>query len=322
MASPHVAGAAALIWDYHPTWTYTDVIDAIKNTVDPVPAFANNTVTGGRLNVDRAIRYGAPPPADGDGPVVTGATFQGNSISAVVLTFNEAINPDSVSIIDTPELSSDFTLTGPLGGITIDGIEQLAPNQFRLTFASQTEPGAYILVAGPHIEDLAGNEMNQNGVAPNGENPGDEFTATHTIQDEYIFDSADVNKFIADRTRTVSVLQITDNLSITDLNVTLNLNHTYDRDLRITLVAPDGTQVRLVNRRGGSGDNFINTVLDDEAAVAISQGSAPFTGTYRPEWSLSALDGKSTAGTWQLWIDDLDRFDTGWLNSWSITVQA
>jgi subtilisin family serine protease/subtilisin-like proprotein convertase family protein len=321
MASPHVAGAVALVWDYHPEWTDAEVMNAIKSTVDPIPSLTNLVATGGRLNVDRALRFGAPPPVDAEGPIVTSATFFGNSISSVRVTFNEAINPDTISVND-PEIPDDITLTGPLGGITIAGINQLAPNQFEFTFESQTEPGTYILVVGPFIEDLSQNNMNQNGNEQNGEDPDDQYTTTHTITSDQTFSSDDVNKRINDRTRTISVLQITENLSIADLNVTLNLNHTYDRDLRITLVAPDGTQRRLVNRRGGSGDNFINTVLDDEAALAISQGTAPFTGSYRPEQSLSGFDGKSTAGTWQLWIDDVDRFDTGWLNSWSITVRT
>ena len=34
MATPHVAGALALVWDAHPTWTYQQVIAAVLNTAD------------------------------------------------------------------------------------------------------------------------------------------------------------------------------------------------------------------------------------------------------------------------------------------------
>src|SRR3954463_297638 len=37
------------------------------------------------------------------------------------------------------------------------------------------------------------------------------------------------------------------------------ITHTYDGDLTITLIAPDATRVTLVDQRGGSADNFVNT---------------------------------------------------------------
>ena len=40
-----------------------------------------------------------------------------------------------------------------------------------------------------------------------------------------------------------------------DVNVRVRLNHTFDGDLVISLIAPDGTSVALANNRGGAGDN-------------------------------------------------------------------
>ena len=105
---------------------------------------------------------------------------------------------------------------------------------------------------------------------------------------------------------------------ITDLNVALNITHTFDGDLGISLIGPDGTTVSLSNRNGSSGDNYTNTVFDDEAATPITSGSAPFNGSYRPQASLTGFDGKGITGTWTLRIvDDVAR-DSGTLNSWSI----
>jgi subtilisin family serine protease len=58
MACPHVAGAAALVWSKNPTWTYKQVKDALMSTVDKLPALAEKTVTGGRINVLKALRSG------------------------------------------------------------------------------------------------------------------------------------------------------------------------------------------------------------------------------------------------------------------------
>jgi hypothetical protein len=54
MASPHVAGAAALLLSAC-TLTTSQLKSALLTTVDPVPALSGKTVTGGRLNVDKAL---------------------------------------------------------------------------------------------------------------------------------------------------------------------------------------------------------------------------------------------------------------------------
>lgn len=100
--------------------------------------------------------------------------------------------------------------------------------------------------------------------------------------------------------------------------VNLNLNHTYDFDLEIRLYAPDNTVVLLADNRGGSGDDYIDTVFSDTAGQPISSGSAPFTGTYNPEVPLSTVDGQNN-GQWRLEICDGFGGDDGTLNSWSLT---
>ncbi|MFN2511680.1 MAG: Calx-beta domain-containing protein [Pyrinomonadaceae bacterium] len=107
---------------------------------------------------------------------------------------------------------------------------------------------------------------------------------------------------------------------VQDVNVRVRLNHTFDGDLDISLVHPDGTVVLLSNNRGGSGDNFgtgandcsgTPTVFDDEAASTIAGGTAPFAGSFRPEQALTGLDGKSLNGTWMLRVADTAAIDVG-----------
>ncbi len=56
MACPHVAGAAALIWSQNPSLTYKQVKTALMNSVDVLPTLQGKTVTGGRINVDSALK--------------------------------------------------------------------------------------------------------------------------------------------------------------------------------------------------------------------------------------------------------------------------
>jgi subtilisin family serine protease len=60
MASPHVAGAAALLWAQEPGISPGVVKSKLLSSVDPLPALAGKTVSGGRLNVYRALG-GSPP---------------------------------------------------------------------------------------------------------------------------------------------------------------------------------------------------------------------------------------------------------------------
>jgi uncharacterized repeat protein (TIGR01451 family) len=55
MASPHVAGTAALVLALHPTFSSTRVRAAILFGTDPISALDNITITGGRLNAAKAL---------------------------------------------------------------------------------------------------------------------------------------------------------------------------------------------------------------------------------------------------------------------------
>jgi len=110
---------------------------------------------------------------------------------------------------------------------------------------------------------------------------------------------------------------------ITDVNVTLDIDHTWDEDVEVILIAPNGTQVQLFSFVGGSGDDFDNTTLDDEASTPIASGSAPFSGSYIPASALAAFDGLSPNGTWTLRvIDNWIGLDSGTLNAWSLQIST
>ncbi|MDT0556477.1 proprotein convertase P-domain-containing protein [Patiriisocius hiemis] len=121
-------------------------------------------------------------------------------------------------------------------------------------------------------------------------------------------------------TVTESIITVTDDFGIEDVNVTLNLTHTFTGDLDIFLIGPDGTSVELSTDNGAGGDNMIGTIFDDEASSPITGGSAPFTGSFQPEGSLSDFDGLSSAGDWTLSITDDANADGGQLQDWSLQL--
>lgn len=56
MATPHVAGAAALYWSANPNATYMDVKDAILKSAKKIPALSGRAVTEGKLDVKELMK--------------------------------------------------------------------------------------------------------------------------------------------------------------------------------------------------------------------------------------------------------------------------
>lgn len=108
--------------------------------------------------------------------------------------------------------------------------------------------------------------------------------------------------------------------TVTDVDLTVTIPHTWLEDLDIFLRSPSGTTVHLFNRLGTSDDNLTNTTFDDEAALPISSGSAPFTGRFRPFQALSAFDGQPVQGIWQVIVVDNASLDSGVIQSLTLAM--
>lgn len=101
------------------------------------------------------------------------------------------------------------------------------------------------------------------------------------------------------------------------------LIHTWAGDVVATIIKPNGDTLLFLNGRGSSGDNFIMTQFDDEAALPISgvtSTQAPFTGSWKPESPLAPLAGPGWAGRWILKILDKATGDTGHVAKWSVIL--
>lgn len=125
----------------------------------------------------------------------------------------------------------------------------------------------------------------------------------------------------------LSSISIFDTRRVTDLNVHLTITHQFVSDLQIRLrhhiegADPASDRVvALVLSRGGAGDDFVNTIFDDEATSSITTAGAPFTGSFRPESPLNRFDGQTAAGVWTLEVTDSRAPTVGVLMSWGISL--
>ncbi|MDC8013800.1 proprotein convertase P-domain-containing protein [Tahibacter soli] len=78
------------------------------------------------------------------------------------------------------------------------------------------------------------------------------------------------------------------------LQVAVDIKHTYIGDLKVDLVAPNGTLFNLWNRTGGGTDNIIQTFTVNASAVTAN-------------------------GVWKLRVNDNASADTGKIDSWGLT---
>jgi subtilisin-like proprotein convertase family protein len=128
----------------------------------------------------------------------------------------------------------------------------------------------------------------------------------------------------------LSTLTVTDDFLITDLDLDLDIAHTWVGDLVVTLTAPTGETAILIDRMGvpiigaaGCSSDDLLITLDDEAASPIEDECQPgppaATGSFSPNNPLSVFDGVSTVGDWILSVDDAVGGDDGNLNAWGLS---
>lgn len=129
------------------------------------------------------------------------------------------------------------------------------------------------------------------------------------------------------RKTVISEIEITEDITIRDLDLQLSITHTRTGQLDGYLTGPDGQRIELFSNVGGDGDNFDQTRFDDQADRLIVKEKPPFQGSYQPkalvkrEPSLSHFNGQNARGVWQLVIRGTrsDRF--GMLHQWSLIIQ-
>lgn len=121
---------------------------------------------------------------------------------------------------------------------------------------------------------------------------------------------------------TVSGLPFLINSSFGISATCMDIIHTWDSDLEVSLVSPAGTSVILFTGLGYDGDNFSTTCLSENGGNGyIVNAIAPFNGNYIPFNSINAFNnGQNPNGIWTLHIQDTYAFaDSGWVNAFDIT---
>jgi subtilisin-like proprotein convertase family protein len=118
-----------------------------------------------------------------------------------------------------------------------------------------------------------------------------------------------------------STLNIPSGGTISDVNITMDLTHSYLGEVTATLISPAGTQVQIFKDVCASGASTrAVATFDDSGATAICGSNPTLSGVIKSSQLLSAFNGQSSTGTWTLRIFDSANGDGGILNSWSLNI--
>lgn len=263
MASPHVAGVAALYLANNPNATPTQVRNAL---VDNATSGKVTDAGSGSPNKLLYSIFGGgenpPPPPDTYSVSGTITNSVGTGISGVTVS--------NGTVSATTSSSGAYTLTG-LANATYT----LTPSLSGYTFSPASRS---VTVNGANVTGI-----NFTGTADSGGGDGQTYTNDF---DYYIFDNFTVQSpiFVSGRSGNASATT----------QVKVKILHTYISELKVDLIAPDGSVYVLHNRSGGSADNIDQTYTVN-------------------------LTGEALNGVWFLRVNDNAAGDTGRLDSWSIT---
>jgi subtilisin-like proprotein convertase family protein len=107
--------------------------------------------------------------------------------------------------------------------------------------------------------------------------------------------------------------------TITDLNVYVNITHSYTSDLRISLKSPANTTVALINSGLCGNSQNIAVEFDQTGANGAVGATCPMNNLYVvPAASLAGFNGQLLEGTWTLTLQDVATQDVGTINSWCL----
>jgi subtilisin-like proprotein convertase family protein len=336
-ACPTAAGVAALVLSANPELSAREVRQILETTadkiVDPDPdpqlgnRFGDYDAAGhsfwfgyGKVNAFKAVteavrrkaagraltmlrqqlRPALPIPGDEPAGVFDLARFAEDAILA-----NLAIEVD----IDHPSIGDlRLTLTSP-GGATVILHDRLGgtAQDLRRRFDTTTTPGLSVLIGQRlqgdwklHVQDLAA------GAAGHWNSWAVYATVylAHQPADEILtlIDTAGVG--IPDNQSQGIARSLQADLAgqLREIQVLVDITHSYVGDLLVTLVSPAGTRVTLHGREGDGANNLVTTYSADTTP------------------GLQQLRGEPTQGQWRLLVSDLEAADVGKLNRWAIRL--
>ncbi|MEL7474223.1 MAG: proprotein convertase P-domain-containing protein, partial [Planctomycetota bacterium] len=292
---------------------------------------------------DAAGTIGAGAEVDITIGLESGVSSLAAGVYTETITFDDITNAESLDRTHTVEIGQsivsvtpaiDLQSSGPIGG-PFPGSETYTVTNDRPvpTTVTVTADAVWLAVNGGKDDTIS---LSANGAtgdaiisvtaAANGLGAG-LYTGTITFTNnisgatETRLATLDVGRLSANSTDTpisipdnnssgiTSVITMPSGFCVADVDVDVDISHTFQGDLIVELTSPEGTTVRLHNRTGGTTDNLMETYDDDGAGIPAGGPG-----------SLGDFVEDASGGAWTLFVSDNAGSDVGSLNSWTLRI--
>ena len=295
--------STAVIDDTAPTLEsiqrYTPATENTDNQTLVYKATFSESVTGVTAS-DFVLSPGSTGGINGVNPVTaisgSGDTYYVTVSSTVDGTYNLDLVSSGHNIADAS--SNPLTNTAPTGAdqtyiVSTTAIDTTNPRLAsieRSSPTSQNTDSQSLIYEVTFSESVTGVTSSDFILSPDSTGGG-----TTTISAEQFTQTRSPNLAIPDLQTVSDTITVSDSGTATSVSVAVDITHTYIGDLKIDIIAPDGTSITLHDNSGGSTDN-------------IDQPYAPLFGSI------------PISGVWTLQIHDNYDADPGVLNSWTLTI--
>jgi subtilisin-like proprotein convertase family protein len=312
---------------------------SIRSTTEPTPEIVTLTQTppGSATYVGSIPTTPAGPATNGQLSLVNGATITveyvdaddgigGTNVLRTATAVADCVGPviSGVTAVDITGVSARITwATNENSSSTVHYGTSAPPSSTTSAgglVTAHSVPVTSLAECTPYVYSVDSTDGSGNTASDNNGGAYYTFATGKNVNPSFVSTDTPINIPDNNSTGITSTINVAGTKTVMDVNVTVNITHTYVGDLRLSLLAPNGATIPLATNLGGSGDNFVDTVFDDEAATPITAGGAPFTGSFRPQSPLTAAEGGSAAGAWRLKVVDTEGQDFGPLNGWTLTL--
>lgn len=292
MATPHVAGVAALVWSRHSSCTPAEIRTAMTSTAQDLGSAGRDNSYGYGLvqakAMDDSLASGCtvtppPPPPPPVGGVLENGVAHTGLAGGAQLNFTMEVPAGATDIkFDMAGGTGDADMYVKFGSAPTTGDYDCRPYKTGNTEScTGTNAGTYHVMINAYSTysgvSLTGSYTDGSTPPP----PGGSYTNGTNVN---IIDNATVS----------SSIDVTGNGDSGSVTVNVDIKHTYVGDLTITLVAPNGSRAVLRDNTGGSANDIVATYTVNAAGVDRN-------------------------GEWKLEVNDNASRDTGFIDTWTLS---
>lgn len=108
--------------------------------------------------------------------------------------------------------------------------------------------------------------------------------------------------------------------TVTDVDVVVDVSHTWVGDIQLELASPTGTSVLVFD--GCADVDDVSAIFDDDGLPLSCGGTPGVSGIVAPNEPLAGFAGEAMAGDWALTVTDVAAGDDGTLDTWCLRISA